>query len=275
MAPALGVRGLTKRYGSALAIADVSFEVASDEMVAILGPSGAGKTTLLRCLNGTVRPNSGSVELAGRDISQLRGRARRQASRSIGFVYQQLNLVGRLSVLTNVLMARLSDAPFLRWTRYSFSQAELDLAFHCLDRVGLAERAYQRADTLSGGQQQRVALARALCQQPAMMLADEPVSSLDPRLADRILQDLAEVSRGDGIPTLVNLHTVELARRFATRVIGLNAGRIVVDGPIASLDDSAVLAAIYDGAADVELGPALRALPSRTLNQLGVTAVVA
>ncbi|MBV8084379.1 MAG: phosphonate ABC transporter ATP-binding protein [Chloroflexi bacterium] len=252
MGPVVRVEDLSKRYGTTQALDGVSFEVHPGEMVAVLGPSGAGKTTLLRCLNGSVTPDAGTVEVNGERIDLLAASGLRRARRRIGLVYQQFNLVGRLSVLTNVLSSRLFEAPGYRWLRFGFTPQEVQLAFRCLARVDLLDRAYQRADTLSGGQQQRVALARAMCQEPALMLADEPVASLDPRLADRILGYLAEVNRSDGVPTIVNLHTVDLARRFATRVLGVNSGRIVVDVPATALADPQLLRRIYDGATEDE-----------------------
>ena len=246
------VRNATKRYGTTQALDDVSFEITAGSFVAILGPSGAGKTTLVRALSGMIRPDAGHVMVAGQDLASLQGQAMRTVQRRIGVVYQQFNLVGRLSVLSNVLTAAVPDLPSRRWLRMSFTDAQRRRAYRCLERVDLLERAYQRSDTLSGGQQQRVALARAMCQEPTLLLADEPVASVDPRLADRILGYVRQVNERDGVTTLVNLHTVDLARRYASRVIGINSGRVVVDGPSSLLDDPAVLQRIYAGATDEE-----------------------
>ena len=265
MSAVVRVDGLSKRYGATQALDGVSFEVAAGEMIAVLGPSGAGKTTLMRCINGGVKPDAGTVTVNGQEVTALEGRALRRVRSKIGLVYQQFNLVGRMSVLTNVLAARLFEAPGYRWLRYCFGKGDVELALRCLQRVDLGDRAYQRADTLSGGQQQRVALARAMCQEPALMLADEPVASLDPRLADRILGYLAAVNQADGVPTIVNLHTVALARRFASRVIGVNAGRIVVDAPAAVLDDPQTLNRIYDGATEDDESEELSGLPTAGL----------
>ncbi|MGH9000516.1 MAG: phosphonate ABC transporter ATP-binding protein [Acidimicrobiia bacterium] len=241
-----------KRFGRTTALDGVSFEVEAGAFVAVLGPSGAGKTTLLRCLTGMIRPDSGRILVGGADLAALEGRELREVQRRIGMVHQQFNLVGRLRVLTNVLAGRLAGQPARRWLRYRFTAEERRLAYACLARVDLADRAYQRSDTLSGGQQQRVALARAMCQQPRLLLADEPVASVDPGLAERILGYLGAMNRADGVTTIVNLHTVSLARRFADRVIGVNAGNVVVDAPAALLDDVAVLRRIYAGNVDEE-----------------------
>ncbi len=249
---AVSVRGASKRYGATQALDSVSFDIVDGSFVAILGPSGAGKTTLVRALSGMVRPDSGQVVVGGQDLACLEGKALRATQRRIGVVYQQFNLVGRLSVLANVLVAVVPDLAAWRWLRMSFTDAQRQRAFRCLERVDLLDRAYQRSDTLSGGQQQRVALARAMCQEPTLLLADEPVASVDPRLADRILGYVRQVNEHDGVTTLVNLHTVDLARRYASRVIGVNAGRVVVDGPASLLDDPQVLSRIYAGATDEE-----------------------
>jgi phosphonate transport system ATP-binding protein len=246
------VQNAKKRYGTTRALDDVSFEIAGGSFVAILGPSGAGKTTLVRALSGMIRPDSGHVVVGGQDLASLQGQELRAVQRRIGVVYQQFNLVGRLSVLSNVLTAAVPDLPSRRWLRMSFTDGQRRRAYQCLERVDLLERAYQRSDTLSGGQQQRVALARAMCQEPMLLLADEPVASVDPRLADRILRYVQQVNERDGVTTLVNLHTVDLARRYASRVIGINSGRVVVDGPSSLLDDPAVLQRIYAGATDEE-----------------------
>ena len=249
---AITARGLSKRYGTTQALDDVGFDIAAGEFVAVLGPSGAGKTTLLRCLTGMVAPDAGTIDIGGRPLTSLEGRALREVQSRIGMVYQQFNLVGRLSVLRNVLSGRLYGAPPSRWLRYAFDPESQALAAACLDRVDLLDRAWQRADTLSGGQQQRVALARALTQQPTLLLGDEPVASVDPKLADRILGYLRKVNEEDGVTTIVNLHTVPLALRYADRVLGFDKGRLVVDGPISLLEDPATLETIYRSASDAE-----------------------
>jgi phosphonate transport system ATP-binding protein len=249
---AVTVRGVRKTYGPTTALAGVDLDLAPGEFVAVLGPSGAGKTTLMRTLTGIVRPDAGEVHVGEHDLTALTGSQLRAAQNRIGMVHQQFNLVGRLRVITNVLMGRLPGMGPAAWLAGRFDRAASADAFACLERVDLLDRARQRADTLSGGQQQRVALARALCQKPRLLLADEPVASVDPKLAERILGHLREINREQGITTLVNLHTVALAARFADRVVGVNAGRIVVDGPVAILEDPATLRRIYAGTEDDE-----------------------
>ena len=208
----------------------------------LLGPSGAGKSTLLRCLNGLVRPSAGRVLAAPLgDIS----RALRAHRRRTGMIFQQHQLIGRISVLSNVLTGRLAHHSAWR-TLLPLGRAEREMALSALDRVGLGELALRRADQLSGGQQQRVGIARALIQAPELILADEPVASLDPATAARVLELLHTICASDGLTAIVSLHQVDLARRFADRIIGLAAGRVVFDGPPASLD-AATVAAIYGG----------------------------
>jgi phosphonate transport system ATP-binding protein len=236
MSDALTARNVGKSFGAHVALDDVSFAVRSREFVALLGPSGAGKTTLFRCLAGLLPCDRGEV-LIGRDpVGALQGRARRR----VAIVFQQWNLVRRLSALDNVLAGRLGYVPAWRgWTR-CFTRDDRLLALECLDRVGLLPQATQRAATLSGGQQQRVAIARALAQQPDLIVADEPVASLDPAAAAGVLELLHGIARKDGVAVLCSLHQVPYARRYADRIIGLSHGRVVADGPAASFDDGAL-----------------------------------
>ena len=225
--PLIAVRRLAKRLGDKTILADISLDAHEHELVALLGPSGAGKTTLFRCLTGLLPPDSGTVALDGTEIADLRGRARRQ----IAVVFQQFNLVGRLNVFDNVLAGRLGHVPAWRgWTR-QFTAADQSLAQECLDRVGLAAFAARRADTLSGGQQQRVAIARALAQQPRLIVADEPVASLDPDTGAAILALLRDIARSGPIAVICSLHQVELARAHSDRIVGLSQGHLVTDSP--------------------------------------------
>ena len=233
--PRLSVRAIGKTYGTRKAIDAISFEVREHEFVAVLGPSGAGKTTLFRCVAGLIAPDAGTVEVAGLDVGQLRGRERRH----IAVVFQQFNLVNRLSALDNVLAGRLGHVCAWRgWTR-QFSRADRRLALECLDRVGLLDHAHQRADTLSGGQQQRVAIARALAQQPDIIVADEPIASLDPTISADILGLLRGICHSDGVSVLCSLHQLHLAKSYADRLIGLAGGKLVTDVPAASFDAAA------------------------------------
>lgn len=200
----------------------------------LLGPSGAGKSTLLRLLNGLVRPTAGTIEVEGIG-SIARAAPLRRHRRSTGMIFQQHHLIGRISALSNVLTGRLGYHSGFR-TLLPVSRAEKHAALDALDRVGLLAQANRRADQLSGGQQQRVGIARALVQKPSLILADEPVASLDPATAERALQLFHDICRTDGITAVVSLHQVELARRFADRIIGLSAGRVVFDGAPQAVD---------------------------------------
>lgn len=226
------------------AVQDVSVSIGVDDFVVILGPSGAGKSTLLRSLNRLIAPTSGRVEFNGEDVTHASGRTLRRLRQNVGMIFQQFNLVGRRSVLQNVLAGRLrfARAPF--WRPMSligrFRRRDQEIAFQALERVGIEAKAYARADELSGGQQQRVAIARLIAQEPKVVLADEPIASLDPASAESVMQLLRDLHEQDGIPVIVNLHQVEVARRFAKRIIGMKAGRVVFDGPPEQLDPQTV-----------------------------------
>ena len=246
-AATLSVRGLVKEYVRGKRVLDgLSLEVAGAGLTAVIGPSGTGKSTLLRCINRLVEPTAGEICFGGRDIVPLRGRALREARREIGMVFQEYNLVERLTVMENLLCGRLGFTPALKaWLR-RFESADIERAFALLEQVGLQGFANQRADALSGGQRQRVGIARAVMQLPRLLLADEPTSSLDPRTSVEIMELMRELGRAHGIPVIVNMHDVELARRFADRVIGMAGGCIVYDGSASELDDE-VLRRIYGG----------------------------
>jgi len=232
------VEHLTKRYDGVTALADVSFAVEPGEFVAVLGPSGAGKTTLFRCVTGLTRPDRGSVLVRGRDVCAIRGRELRVARQDVALIFQQFNLVRRLSALHNVLAGRLARLPTWRVVLRRFARPDRQRALACLDAVGLLDRAYARADQLSGGQQQRVAIARALAQEAKVVLADEPVSSLDPESATAVLDALRVVARA-GVAVVASLHQVHLAAAYADRIIALRAGRVIEDAPMNRLDAGA------------------------------------
>jgi phosphonate transport system ATP-binding protein len=239
--PVLMVVGLSKSFGERLAVSNVSFELSKHELVAVLGPSGAGKTTLFRCVTGIQKFDAGYIAFDGIGIEQLQLEDRRL----IAVVFQQFNLVRRLTALDNVLAGRLGYVPIWRGLMRRFERADTLKAFESLERVGMLEHALQRADTLSGGQQQRVAIARALAQEPRLIVADEPVASLDPNAAAGILQLLKDIARTDGVSVICSLHQVDYARAYADRIIGLAHGRIAVDAATPALGD-ADYAAIYD-----------------------------
>src|SRR5690242_118998 len=233
----LRIRNLRKEYRAGEPVLrDVSLAIEGHGLTAIIGPSGTGKSTLIRCINRLVEPTSGAILFDDVDLARLSGTALRRARRHIGMVFQEYNLVERLTVMENLLCGRLGYVSAWRAWRRRFPPADIDRAFALLDTVGLAGFAHQRADALSGGQRQRVGIARAVMQEPKLLLADEPTSSLDPKTSVEIMQLLADIARSREIPVLINMHDVELAKRFADRVIGMSGGRVVFDGPPAALE---------------------------------------
>ncbi len=240
----LSIRGLSKTFpGGVRALNNVSIDVAAGEFLVILGPSGAGKSTLLRCLNRLVDPSEGRVFHNGTEVTDNR-RDLRDVRRQFGMVFQQFNLVKRLSVLTNVLTGRLAYRSAWRSLFYSFPEADKRIAIECLARVNMEHKAFQRADTLSGGEQQRVAIARALAQQPKVILADEPVASLDPKIARQVLGYLRQTAQELGITVLCNLHQVDYAKEFSERIVGMSRGSVVFEGASSQLTDE-ILHRIY------------------------------
>lgn len=249
--PLLSLQGLRKRYSprAPWALNGVSLEVSEGDFVVVLGSSGAGKSTLIRCINLLVLPTEGTVRWQGQDVLGLTPPQLRAYRRNIGMIFQEFHLIDRLNVLDNVLVGRFGAIAPWRAVLGRYSASDLDIAWESLRRVGLEAYAYRRASELSGGQRQRVAIARALTQRPRLILGDEPVSNLDPVTSRFILNLLAEINARDGITLIINLHSVELARRYARRILGMAAGRIVFDGPPAALDGDA-LRAIYGSQAD-------------------------
>jgi phosphonate transport system ATP-binding protein len=241
----LTVEKLTKVYKTGdKALTDVSFEVPKGQVVGLIGPSGAGKSTLIRCVNRLVEPTTGSVRLNDLDITRLRSGELRRARRRIGMIFQEYALVERLTVMENVLSGRLGYVPFWRSFTRRFPGGDIAKAFRLLDRVGLSAHADKRADALSGGQRQRVGIARALEQDPELLLIDEPTASLDPKTSRQIMRLIVEICRESGLPAIINIHDVVLAQQFADRIIGLQSGRVVFDGPATGLTEQ-VLTQIY------------------------------
>lgn len=243
----LSLRGLSKSYVRGKPVlTDINLEIAARGITAIIGPSGTGKSTLIRCINRLVEPTAGEILFDGEDLAKLSGTALRHARRHIGMVFQEYNLVERLTVMENLLSGRLGYVSSWQAWRRKFPREDLRKAYELLDVVGLSGFANRRADALSGGQRQRVGIARAVMQEPRLLLADEPTSSLDPKTSVEIMQLLADVGRAREIPVLINMHDVELAKRFADRIVGMSEGRVIFDGPPPQLDDD-MLKRIYGG----------------------------
>ena len=236
--------GLTKAFGGSVAVQGVSLEIPRGQFVGVIGRSGAGKSTLLRMLNRLTDPSGGRIAFDGADVTALRGRALLDWRRRCAMVFQHFNLVGRMDVLDNVLMGRLTHTPAWRSQLKLWRAEDRALALAALDQLDIAPLAAQRADSLSGGQQQRVAICRALVQEPEIVLADEPVASLDPRNARIVMDVLARVNRHFGLTVLCNLHSLELARGYCDRVVGMAGGRVVFDDVPAALTED-VARALY------------------------------
>jgi len=235
---AISIQSVTKRFPNGFeALKGIDTEIQTGSFTVVLGPSGAGKSTLLRLMNGLETPTTGAVRIGGETVDK---RTLRPIRSKVAMVFQQFNLVDRLSVVTNVLTGRLAQRSWVGSVFYLFRTEDMAVAREALARVGLTDKAWSRADKLSGGQQQRVGIARALAQRPKVILADEPVASLDPVSSEEIMALLREICDRDGITVVVNLHQVDLARRFADRIIGMNSGRVVFDGTPAELTPQAL-----------------------------------
>jgi len=255
MSSALEIRAVTRRFGKNVAVGGVDLVIPEGQMVGIIGRSGAGKSTLLRMINRLADPSEGRILFEGIDVTALRGRELRQWRARSAMIFQQFNLVGRLDVLTNVLMGRLAEIPAWRSLVQLWPEADKALAMSALERFDMAQLAAQRADQLSGGQQQRVAIARAMVQEPDIILADEPIASLDPRNTRIVMDALLRINKHFGITVLCNLHSLDLARGYCDRLIGMAAGRVVFEGAPAELTDR-IARELYDLEANDVMGAA-------------------
>ena len=228
------------------ALKDINLTIEQGEFVAIIGLSGAGKSTLIRTINRMHDITDGTLTVDGVNVMELKGARLRQFRRNIGMIFQSFNLVTRTTVIKNVLTSRVSELPFWRALLGAYPKKDKLEALEALDKVGILDKAFVRADQLSGGQQQRVALARTLAQNPKIILADEPVASLDPVTAKQVMDDFRRINREMNISVLINIHHVDLALQYADRVIGIKAGEVVYDGPASEVNE-AVLAEVYGG----------------------------
>ena len=239
--PILEFKDVSKIYGTETkALADASFSIEEGEFVSIIGPSGAGKSTLLRCINRLIDASEGEVIFDGEDIMKLKKKDLRRVRTRTGMIFQHYNLVDRLSVIENVLHGRLGQKSTLSGMLGHYTEEEKKQAFEILNELGLAEQAYKRCDELSGGQKQRVGIARAIMQQPRMILCDEPIASLDPKASRVIMDQLAMINQTKNITCIVNLHQVDVAKKYSKRIIGVTGGRIVFDGPSEALTDDII-----------------------------------
>lgn len=260
--PDLTIRGLTKVYPNGTqALRGIDLDVRSGEFLVLIGLSGSGKSTLLRCINRLVEPTSGRIVWGDVDITGADPGRLRRIRRRIGMIFQQFNLVRRISVMHNALSGRLGYVPTWRSISGRFARDVIDRAFRNLERVGILDKAHQRADALSGGQQQRVGIARALMQEPELILADEPVASLDPATSHSVMKYLEEINRKDGITVVCALHFLSLARRYGTRVVALKDGQVVYEGPPADIDERRFKEIYGEEAIEVEVGPVREAPP--------------
>ena len=253
----LALQGISRRFGAMVAVSDVSLEFQPGSFIGIIGRSGAGKSTLLRLINRLIDPSDGRIAFGGTDVTALKGHELRAWRARSAMIFQQFNLVGRLDVLTNVLMGRLAAVPNWRSLLNLWTDEDKAIALSALEQFDMAGLAAQRADQLSGGQQQRVAIARAMVQEPDIILADEPIASLDPRNTQIVMDALLRLNKHFGITVVCNLHSLDLARGYCDRLVGMAAGRVVFDGVPAQLTEAS---ALMD-----KLPPEMRALRDVTL----------
>ena len=240
MTAALTLTNISKIFDETRAVDNVSLKIEKGQFIGVIGRSGAGKSTMLRLINRLIDPTAGSVTFQGTEITALKGKQLRNWRRDCAMIFQQFNLVERLDVLTNVLIGRLAEHDFLSSMAMRFTDMERAMALQALDRLDLVQQALQRAGTLSGGQQQRVAIAKALVQKPKIMLADEPIASLDPANATLVMDSLRQINKEDGLTVLVNLHTLDTARAYCDRIIAMRNGGVFFDGVAEQLTDDVV-----------------------------------
>ncbi|MEZ2332450.1 phosphonate ABC transporter ATP-binding protein [Mesorhizobium sp. RCC_202] len=253
----LEIRGVSRRFGKNTAVSDINISIPRGQMVGIIGRSGAGKSTLLRMVNRLIDPSQGSIFFDGAEVSSLQGSPLRRWQRDCAMIFQQFNLVPRLDVLTNVLLGRLNHRSTFSNLLGMFTRHECAEAVAALERLDIARTALQPAGTLSGGQQQRVAIARAMMQQPKVLLADEPIASLDPLNAKVVMDSLRDINLREGITVVTNLHTLDTARAYCTRIIGMAAGKVVFDGGPEDLDRNAVRTVYGADASGAEISEAI------------------
>ena len=270
----LELSSVTRKFGDKTAVDSVSVTIPQGQMVGVIGRSGAGKSTLLRMINRLIDPSDGSITFGEKEISTIKGKELRDWQRDCAMIFQQFNLVPRLDVLTNVLLGRLNHRNTALNLLNIFTRQERAQALIALERLGIEQTALQRAGTLSGGQQQRVAIARALMQNPKVILADEPIASLDPLNAQIVMDSLKDINERDGITVITNLHTLDTARAYCQRIIGMSEGRVVFDGTAEELTSDAVKM-IYGSMQDAEISEAITstsirsAAPQTSISQPG------
>ncbi len=245
--PLLKIRNLKKSYDEqTMALKGISIDFYPGEYVVVIGPSGSGKSTFIRCINRMIDPTEGTIEFEGQAVEKLKGKKLRVVRTKIGMIFQNYNLVGRTNVIKNVMHGRLGRMPLWKSVLGLYVEEDKREAMELLKQVGLSEQVYKRADALSGGQMQRVGICRALLQHPKILLADEPIASLDPKSADIVMDQLHEITTKRGLTCIVNLHQVDYAKRYATRIVGIKSGQIVYDGSPEDLTDE-IIADIYAG----------------------------
>lgn len=248
--PLLSIKNLQKSYDNkTYALKGINLEFNTGEFVVVIGPSGAGKSTFIRCINRMIDSSEGEIVFDGVHMEKIKGRALRKQRSSIGMIFQHYNLIGRVNVIKNVLYGRLGKMSFVKSFLGLYNKEDKQEAFTLLKKVGLEEQIYKRADALSGGQMQRVGICRAIIQQPKLLLADEPIASLDPKSADIVMDQIKEITTERNLTCIVNLHQVDYAKKFASRIVGIKNGLVVFDGKPSELTDE-MIADIYKGKED-------------------------